>query len=327
MSDWLLPKLDDLREVIDGSKGDLLLCSPFVSTPALSMVTSHLPKTVDTVEFWTKLDPRDWLTGASDPEGLRDFLDQIEGRVDRVSVRHARHLHAKMIVSDGSKAIAGSANLTAGGFMRNLELVRIVTGNELDELRQVADSMRPQLSLIPKTELETFVAQCTVQVESKEALLDLIREEMPSVELNQSSIMPYKQFLTYLRSRRSKLSRDILTIATNADNNNNTGKVKQAFFGVQRFLQEYPNHRTLVERLSVGRWFDVMQSELASDWLEFLDQFSEEVNADFEYSMPTFRGYLPKSQGGTLVRGGGGSNQLKRVWPYVGRALRDQGYS
>ncbi len=325
MSDWLLPELDDLRQVIAGSEGDLLLCSPFVSTPALSVISSELPQTVDTVEFWTKLDARDWLTGSSDPEGLLDFLDQVEGRVDRVSVRHARHLHAKMIVSDGSKAIAGSANLTAGGFMRNLELVRIVTGNELDELRQVADSMRPQLSLIPKTELEAFVAQCTVQVESKEALLELIREEMPSVELNQSSIMPYNQFLTYLRSRRSRLSREILTIATNADNNNNTGKVKQAFFGVQRFLQEYPHHRDLVEGLSVREWFDVMQSELSDDWLEFLDQFSQEVNTDFEYSIPTLRGYLPRSQGGTLVGGGGGSNELKRVWPYVGRALRVQG--
>ena len=134
--------------------------------------------------------------------------------------------------------------------------------------------------------------------------------------------MPYRDFLAFLRSRRSDLAKEILRIATNADGNNNTGKVKQAFFGVQRFLQEYPHHRTTVERLSIRSWFDVKQSTLLSDWRAFLSQFSNEVNPGYEYSIPTLRGYLPVADGGTLRGGGGGSNELKRVWPYVGRAIR-----
>ena len=134
--------------------------------------------------------------------------------------------------------------------------------------------------------------------------------------------MPYRGFLAFLRSRRSKLAKDILHIATNADGNNNTGKVKQAFFGVQRFLQEYPQHRSTVDRLPTRSWFDVKQSALLSDWRDCLSQFSKEVNPGYEYSIPTLRGYLPVTDGGTLRGGGGGSNELKRVWPYVGRALR-----
>ncbi len=322
MSNWLSPDVGVLREVISASEGELLLCSPYVSTPALSIVADTLPSTVSTIEFWTKLDARDWLTGASDPEGLLDFIHQVEGNVDRVAVRYANSLHAKMIISDGPKAIAGSANLTGGGFMRNIEVARVVTGSELNQLHQIANELRPKLSLIMQDRLIDFVAHCTRKVESKEALLELIRQEIPSPAPNESSLMPYRNFLSYLRRRRSRLAGEILHIATNADGNNNTGKVKQAFFGVQRFLQEYPQHRPLVEALRI-QWFDVMQSGLSSDWVQFLNQFASEVNPSYEYSIATLRGYLPTTQGGTLTGGGGGSNELKRVWPFVGRAIRN----
>ena len=321
MSNWLSPDVETLREVISSSEGDLLLCSPYISTPALSIVVDTLPTTVNTIEFWTKLDPRDWITGASDPEGLLDFIHQIQGHVGHVSVRHASHLHAKMIVSDGLKAMAGSANLTAGGFMRNMEVSRLVTGGEIDQLHRIANELRPKLALITQDRLAEFVSGCTTKVESKEALLDLIRQELPSFEADQGSLMPYRDFLSYLRMHDSGLATEILRIATNDDGNNNTGKVKQAFFGVQRFLQEFPHHYTLIEHLPI-EWFDIMQSGLSSDWIQFLSRFANEVSPSYQYSIPTLRGYLPKAQGGTLVGGGGGSNELKRVWPFVGRAVR-----
>ena len=199
MSNWLSPDVETLREVISSSEGDLLLCSPYISTPALSIVADTLPTAVTTIEFWTKLDPRDWITGASDPEGLLDFIHQSQGHVGHVSVRHDSHLHAKTIVSDGLKAMAGSANLTAGGFMRNMEVPRLVTGGEIDQLHRIANELRPKLALITQDRLAEFVSDCTTKVESKEALLDLIRQELPSFEADQGSLMPYRDFLSYLR--------------------------------------------------------------------------------------------------------------------------------
>lgn len=321
MSRWLLPDEMVLREVISASEGELLLCSPYISTPALSIVADTLPDTVVKIEFWTKLDARDWLTGASDFEGLIDFIHRVEGRVAQVAVRHSDRLHAKMMVSDGSKGMAGSANLTGGGYMRNIEIARVVSGSELDELHRVANEMRPKLSLIMQAELAKFVSECTAKVDSKEALLELIRGEVPSLAPSRTTLLPYQDFLAYLRSIQGSLASDILIIATNTDGNNNTGKVKQAFFGVQRFLQEYPQHSSFVENLPI-EWFDVMESHLSSDWIQFLQRFANEYNLAYEYSIPTLRGYLPSSQGGILEGGGGGSNQLKRVWPFVGRAVR-----
>lgn len=134
--------------------------------------------------------------------------------------------------------------------------------------------------------------------------------------------MPYENFKSFLQTHGSNLASDILRIANNEDGNNNTGKVKQAFFGVQRFLQEYGQHFESVALLPMEA-FDVTASDFAEDWKKFLDDFSDETNDSYAYSIPTLRGYLPEADGGTLRGGGGGSNQLKRVWPFVAKAIQE----
>ena len=321
MSTWLSPDMTTLHDVVSASGDQLLLCSPYVSTPALSVVANALPKRVKAVEVWTKLDVRDWLTGASDPEGLLGFIGQVEGSARPVTVRRADHLHAKLIVSDGAKAMAGSANLTTGGFARNIELARVVTGREVEQLRDWVSSVRPRLHPVSTQELARFVSDCAAKETTKEALLDLIRQEIPPYRFGADPLMPYQDFKSFLQSHDSDLARDLLGIANNDDGNNNTGKVKQAFFGVQRFLREYPNHFDAVASLPL-EWFDVATSELARDWQHFLRDFSGETNDAYGYSIPTLMGYLPEAYGGTLRGGGGGLNQFKRVWPLAARAIR-----
>ena len=320
MSDWIHPNAASLHEVVSASRGRLILCSPYVSVPALDVVANALPKRVDSVEVWTKLDTRDWLTGASDPEGLLNFTQLVQDRVGPVAIRQSKDLHAKLIVSDGAKAMAGSANLTRGGFMHNIEIMRVVTGREVAHLHGFVNQMRPKLRPVTAQQFMDFVSVCAAKTTSKEALLELIRQEVPESELGPIPLMPLSRFLSYVRTRRSQLAREVLHIAANADGNNNQGKIKQAFFGVQRFLQEYPQHRAAVEILPM-RWFDVAQSPLYSDWVAFLDRFADEADDYHEYSIFTLRRYLPIGYGGTLVGGGGGSNELKRIWPFVGRAL------
>ena len=327
MSVWISPDADRLREVVTASRGRLLLCSPFVSTPALNIVADALPKKVNALEVWTRLDARDWLTGASDPEGLLDFIGQVEGQTGPVAIRRASHLHAKIVLSDGGKAMAGSANLTAGGYMRNIEAARVATGREVDQLRGLVAEMRPKLESVSRAQFEDFVARCAAAVETKESLLDLIRREegtAPAIGPASAPLMPYSEFLAYLRSGRSQLAKEVFRIAKNRDGNNNQGKVKQAFFGVQRFLQEYPQHRSTVAALSVREWFEVTQSGMAADWLRFLNDFGQEVNPGYGYSIQTLRSNLPVAYGGWRTGGGGGNNELKRVWPLAGRALRDR---
>lgn len=327
MSAWVSPDIARLDEVVAAARGRLLLCSPFVSPPALNIVANALPKKVNALEVWTRLDSRDWLTGASDPEGLLNFIRQVEGPTRPVIVRKSERLHAKIILSDGAKAMAGSANLTAGGFMRNIEAGRVATGREVEQLRVLVAEMRPKLQSVSRRQFERFVARCIAAAETKKAILDLIGQKEPGGAQSRTALMPYGDFLAYLRSSRAKLAKDILLIANNEDGNNNQGKVKQAFFGVQRFLQEYPRHRPAaanlpIRNLSTRDWFNVMESDMADDWRRFLNDFGQETRREYEYAIPTLRRYLTVAQGGTRTGGGGGDNEFKRVWPLAGRVLR-----
>ena len=327
MSEWLSPTPDALEEVVATAEGHLILCSPYIKSRALNVVASALPSAVSSIEVWTKLSLRDWLTGASEPEELLDFLDQVEGSGRRVSasMRSADNLHAKVIISDGPKAMAGSANLTAGGFFHNVEVARLLEGSEIEDLRSLVNKIRPELRKVERDDFTDFVAKCLEQAKTQEALIDLILEEAPDRDDSSPlNLISFKDFKDYLRESPRPLAEEILRIAENSDNNQNTGKVKQAFFGVQRFLQEYPQHRSYVEHLPDAGRFEVQHSHLWEDWQRFLNDFSEERDEDLRYDLSTLRGYLTPSSGGTRKGGGGGDNQLKRVWPFVGRITRDQ---
>ncbi len=324
MNQWLSPTQETLKSVIETSSGRLLLCSPFISRSGLDVVADSLPGAVSQIEIWTKLDTHDWLTGASDSEGLLDFIQQVKPQVSDVSLRQSSNLHAKIIVSDGPQGLAGSSNLTAGGFGRNLEVTRLTSDGELDELRSFVEAMRPKLTPVTFEQFNDFVAQCVAKIDSQEALLELIRDEMPPPDLGPLPLTSYREFLTFLDSQASPLASDILRIARNLDRNNNTGKVKQAFFGVQRFLQEYPTYRNRVASLPDDQWFDVSGDSMFGDWRRFLIDYSLEVNSAYGYSIPTLIRYLTLTSGGSLVGGGGGDNELKRVWPFVGRLIVSQ---
>ncbi len=321
MSEWLSPSLNDLNDVVATAEGQLLLCSPYISKPGLNIIAGALPSTVNRIEIWTKLDPHDWLTGATDPEGLLDFIEQVQPQLESVSMRQSPRLHAKIVASDGPQAMAGSANITGGGFGGNLEVVRRVSGSELGQLRTFIGSLRPSLTQVALDQFREFVSQCAAKIDSQEALLALIREEMPPPSLGPEPLLSYGEFLGFLDDFDGSLANDILRIARNLDGNNNTGKVKQAFYGVQRFLQEYSQHRDAVARLPDTEWFDVGNSPLDSDWRRFLQDYSTEVNTAHGYSIPILTGYLTPSSGGFRTGGGGGDNELKRVWPFVGRFM------
>ena len=165
MSAWLSPTPDALKEVVAQAEGHLILCSPYIKSRALNVVAGALPSTVSSIEVWTKLSLRDWLTGASEPEELLDFLDQVEGEGRKVStaMRSGDNLHAKIIISDGPKAMAGSANLTAGGYFHNVEVARLVDGDETAELRAVVDKIRPDLRRVERDDFTKFVSTCLEQ--------------------------------------------------------------------------------------------------------------------------------------------------------------------
>ena len=182
---WKSPTFEDLSEIVTAANERLVLCSPYISRPALALVNDALPESVIHIDIWTKLSAEDWLIGASHPDGLLEFIESVASRKVATTLRESSKLHAKIIISDGDEGLAGSANLTAGGFSNNLEVIRRVSGTELDNLKAFAETIRRELSLINLDDFKDFVNKCLSKIDSQEALLELIREDCQTLVLVQ----------------------------------------------------------------------------------------------------------------------------------------------
>ena len=171
---WLSPTYEHLRAVAGAARTRLLLCSPFVGAPALQAVSDALDNPPKEVEVWTRLSLRDWIGGASDVLALAQFIDQHQSR-SVIRIRHSDHLHAKLVVADERKALVGSANLTRGGFARNIEASVLLLEQETLTIQPHITWMRDRLTSISGQRFFEFVRQCEETEKTREAIVDLIR--------------------------------------------------------------------------------------------------------------------------------------------------------
>lgn len=317
---WEHPSEAILADTVRGSAGRLLLSSPFVGRRALDIVAENLPDTVEAVEIWTRLSLRDWITGASDHEALVDFIDEID-RVADVTLFSAERLHTKLIVSDhGGMALAGSANLTAGGFVTNIELVRRVGGQEKAELLSYAQQIRPLLAGISRGELNEFLEGCLHRLPDRLAMQGLITE-LPSASA--IGLLTIQVLEDYCRRYPAHLTDLVLRTSTGADETNRTGHVHQAFFTVQRFFQAHPEFLQQVAMASLDSEFDLESIlGLLPAWIVFMNAHANESSeAPFAYSFSSMIRNLPAALGGTREGGGGWSAPFRRIWPVTARIL------
>ena len=121
--------------------------------------------------------PEIGMADASDPEALLEFINSLDDSVN-VTVKVSSALHAKFILgSNGhaSSAIVGSANLTGGGFGTNIEIVRIVTQDEISEIIQFVGDVKGDLVPCSIETLKQFVASCALLQEVKNKFQNDVR--------------------------------------------------------------------------------------------------------------------------------------------------------
>jgi hypothetical protein len=316
---WKMPNTDDLSEVVSRAQTSLLVCSPFITASGVDALSQAVATTLQSVEIWTKFDARDWLTGASDPDALLEFLEGLPAVIQK-RIRVSPRLHTKLILADESIALAGSANLTAGGLGRNIELIRTVSLPETAELVTYVTRTRPSLDPATFQNLRDFVTQCQRQTKDREALLDLIREVTPPTVLPRGPLIPLSRFIDYTLSLQGFLPSEVRKIYSNEDHNNRTGHLKQGYYAAQRFLQENRHFIEPISRSPLQRPFDFDQTLLDS-WQTFLQQFGSESDQSYGYDFDILRGILTPLYGGRRIGGGGGDYPFKLVWPILARLM------
>jgi len=320
---WTQDARTTIARVLSSTHDKLLLCTPFLSRGGLDFVSENLPEPVSQIEIWTRLRMRDWITGACDPEALADFWDE-HAAARSVLVRTATNLHAKLFLGDGGIAAAGSANLTFGGLSRNVEILRLVSGSEVQQIEEYVVRVRPLLAPTDRDYLERFLAECNLKKKDQLALAEIIKEYSPPPP-GPGPLLTIQALEQFCAANPTLLTKRALAISTGEDKTNRTGHIHQAFFAAQRFLQDYPQFAGVMAAVPLDSEFDPASIPgFVEAWKNFLDAHLGEAGAApaYPYAFSSLKRHLTDAFGGTRTGGGGWNPPFKTVWPVVARMMK-----
>lgn len=342
MGDIIRPHWSVLDEIVRNATSNLIICTPYFSSEGLSRLCDNI-QNLNKFSFWTRLNPYDWVAGASDPEELLALLTLIKETVPTVNLSVSPRLHAKFYIADSSIAVAGSSNLSDGGFTNNLEILVSFRGIEVESvLRYANNQILPNLHVLAISDLQSWITLSKPSIldarqdkldqpvilapvqEGLDRLLGYGRIQQPNI--NEPDIERYNSFIDWLRhSSNLAGANKILDRHDNVDGQNLTGHCKQSFFAIYLFLKSLqPN---LTKNLSNQiDYFDPtyiwnLDENLLTKWIQYFDCHATDKSAHYSFSV--LRGILPTALGGTVSTGGGASSTFKRLLPLVARFLME----
>lgn len=110
----------NLNDIFQSVEKELIISSPYISNVGAGFLIKNVSenfKKKGILKFVTDLSPKCIYQGSTDPNSFKHFFDVINS----TEIFHLPRLHAKVYVSDMTKAIITSGNLTAGGIYNNFE--------------------------------------------------------------------------------------------------------------------------------------------------------------------------------------------------------------
>ena len=336
MPDVFIPTWRDVQGLASAAKSQLLICTPYYSKEGVGRVFDVMSDPGPRLEFWTRLSPSDWVSGASQPDELLVLCQLFAESQGGAELHVSQRLHAKAYAADDHDLMVGSANLSVGGFDANIELmVRFRNDDAAAQIAKIRSEFTPRLTLVDLDRLAEWVASSQATVDTARSNAAKEPEELGPVQEQLDRLLGFgrgapieveaskrqlDEFGRWLQANQRLHGADVLDARrTGADGQNLTGHFKQCFFGAWRFLHEQPG---FVEQLR-GEFADfepppdVFQPSqpIVDAWNTHIDQHATDQNDDYSY--PILRGYLPRSYGGTVTGGGGGISTMKRMLPLV----------
>ena len=333
---------DELRCIVQAANDELTICTPYFSSEGVGQLFDALNCSI-TLFFITRLSPSDWLRGISSPDELLALLQILEssGRTPRLVVH--QQLHAKAYIADKACGLLGSANLTAGGFEANFELMVRLSPEEAEFAygiiySEISENGK-ELSI---RRLYDWVSQFEKQIihsrpiedEEAEMLAEMQRELDCILGYGYQKVIPWdhryplvEDYVAWLEHHRELPGAEVLLDRYhNTSRLNLTGHFKQSYYGVYRFLCEHNEYIQPLSKVLSNMCSDHIfqpNDDVLRAWIAFLNNHALERGERYDFAI--LRGILPPSLGGTRLGGGGGSSTLKRMLPLVARFIEDRG--
>lgn len=163
--------------ILRGAEHSVTLCAPYVHRWGTDFMLTALGRKAAALGpeslLLTDLSPKPMLQGATDPSAILQLMEAMVG----IRVLHLPRVHAKVYISDGTRALVGSANMSRGGFQYNYEygvafegpsvehvrkdvLTYASLGSSLDvaDMRFLAEAVRPLKGRLDRWTLEACTA-------------------------------------------------------------------------------------------------------------------------------------------------------------------------
>ena len=128
------PWLVKFRTLIAATKGSFIFTSPFVKLSAIKWVLENRKHNFS-IQGAISYRLRNFERGASDLDAIQLLRDA------KATVMNIPNLHSKIYIFDSNSAIISSANLTAGGLLKNMEIgILLKHSKTIKELRSYIEN-------------------------------------------------------------------------------------------------------------------------------------------------------------------------------------------
>ena len=186
-----------LANLFHAAERELVVASPYVGAFGIDSLCDNLTEDFfrhGKVRFLTDLSPRNICQSSTDPLALQ----ALSKRIGRSAIMHLPGLHAKAYVADQTIAVIASANLTAGGLIKNYEYgVKITDSTVVESIRNDIQDYSDLGALIDESRLSNY---CDAAVEigalyskkQKVASGEIVRQFETKIGEMEGSLIRYK---------------------------------------------------------------------------------------------------------------------------------------
>lgn len=189
-----------LSAMFAGAKNEVFISSPYVTKTGSDFFldnTSQEFKENGCLTFLTNLSPQNISQGSTDPSAF----DILQKGMKNVTIWHLPNLHAKVYISDKSKAIVTSGNFTAGGFFNNFEYgIKVLDSEHSNKIHDDILSYSQLGSNISSENLQTYL-------EISEELKQSVKEQQKATKASIS-----KKFKELLIKAEDQLIKERLNV-------------------------------------------------------------------------------------------------------------------
>lgn len=262
-----------------------------------------------------------WAAGMIDPPALLRFYERNSQSCAEIQIWGSPIAHAKIYAGEEAYLI-GSANLTQKGFAG---LGHEILWLEKDRSRgktifKSLQEYQKYLTQITFPQLKEYVAKNQAKAEK---LAEKIRkpetDENRALKIQSSRpdrLGDYDDFLAWLSKQPDSAAREIYARAT--WKGQLSGHIHRNFYGLRQFLLAHPMFILKFSKIDPSRYSLARDTNTSKAIQNFvLNHATGEQN----FSVDTWRTYLPMRCGGKPKSGGGTSGNLNRMIPLISSYL------